>query len=66
MATISLAFLAGVLSLLSPCVLPLVPMVLAAATGEHRMGPAALAAGLALSFTAIGIFIALFGLGWEN
>jgi cytochrome c-type biogenesis protein len=61
MATMSLAFLAGVLSLLSPCVLPLVPMVLAAATGEHRMGPAALAAGLALSFTAIGIFIALFG-----
>ncbi len=61
MATIGLAFLAGVLSLLSPCVLPLVPMVLAAATGEHRMGPAALAAGLALSFTAIGIFIALFG-----
>lgn len=61
MATIGLAFLAGVLSLLSPCVLPLVPMVLAAATGEHRMGPAALAAGLALSFTSIGIFIALFG-----
>ena len=61
MTTIGLAFLAGVLSLLSPCVLPLVPMVLAAATGEHRMGPAALAVGLAISFTAIGIFIALFG-----
>lgn len=61
MATVGFAFLAGVLSLLSPCVLPLVPMVLAAATGEHRLGPAALAGGLALSFTAIGLFIALFG-----
>jgi cytochrome c biogenesis protein CcdA len=61
MATAGFAFLAGVLSLLSPCVLPLVPMVLAAATGEHRLGPAALATGLAISFTAIGIFIALFG-----
>lgn len=28
MATIGLAFLAGVLSILSPCVLPLLPMVL--------------------------------------
>lgn len=55
------AFLAGVLSLLSPCVLPLVPMVLAGAVGEHRFGPVALAGGLALSFTAIGMFIALFG-----
>ena len=36
-------------------------MVLAAATGEHRLGPAALAGGLAISFTAIGLFIALFG-----
>ncbi|MBX9758175.1 MAG: cytochrome c biogenesis protein CcdA, partial [Beijerinckiaceae bacterium] len=61
MATAGFAFLAGVLSLLSPCVLPLVPMVLAAATGEHRLGPAALAGGLAISFTAIGLFIALFG-----
>jgi cytochrome c-type biogenesis protein len=61
MATIGLAFLAGVLSLLSPCVLPLVPMVLAAATGEHRMGPVALAAGLAISFTVLGVFVALFG-----
>lgn len=61
MATIGLAFLAGVLSILSPCVLPLVPMVLGGALSEHKWGPAALAGGLALSFTAIGVFIALFG-----
>lgn len=63
MTTTVVAFLAGVLSVLSPCVLPLLPMVLGAAVSEHRFGPAALAAGLALSFTAIGLFIALFGFG---
>jgi cytochrome c biogenesis protein CcdA len=61
MATFGFALLAGVLTILSPCVLPLVPMVLAAAAGEHRFGPVALAGGLAISFTAIGLFVALFG-----
>ncbi len=56
-----LAFLAGLLSTLSPCVLPLIPLVLGAALSEHRLGPAALAAGVALSFTAIGLFVATIG-----
>jgi cytochrome c biogenesis protein CcdA len=55
------AFLAGVLSTLSPCVLPLLPLVLGAAVSEHRLGLAALAAGLALSFVAIGLFVATIG-----
>lgn len=59
--TLALAFLAGVLSVLSPCVLPLLPLVLGAAVSEHRLGPAALAAGLALSFVAIGLFVATVG-----
>ncbi len=59
--TIGLAFLAGVLSVLSPCVLPLLPVVLGAAQTEHRLGPAALASGLALSFTLIGLFVATIG-----
>jgi cytochrome c-type biogenesis protein len=60
-ATLGLAFLAGVLSVLSPCVLPLLPIVLGTAQSEHRLGPAALAAGLAISFTAIGLFVATIG-----
>jgi hypothetical protein len=36
-------------------VLPLIPMVLGAAVGERRHGAVALAAGLAVSFVAIGI-----------
>jgi len=61
MATLGLALLAGILSTLSPCVLPILPLVLGAAVGEHRLAPAALATGLALSFVAIGLFVALFG-----
>jgi cytochrome c-type biogenesis protein len=60
-ATLGLALLAGVLSVLSPCVLPLLPIVLGTAASEHRLGPAALAAGLAISFTAIGLFVATIG-----
>ena len=59
--SLGLAFLAGILSVLSPCVLPLLPLVLGAAASEHRLGPAALAAGLALSFVAIGLFVATVG-----
>ena len=60
-ATLGLALLAGILSVLSPCVLPLLPIVLGTAASEHRFGPAALAAGLALSFVAIGLFVATIG-----
>jgi len=56
-----LAFVAGVLTILSPCVLPILPIVLGAAASEHRWGPAALAAGLAVSFVAIGLFAATIG-----
>jgi cytochrome c-type biogenesis protein len=61
MTTLALAFLSGVLSILSPCVLPLVPIVLGAAISEHRFGPLALALGLAVSFTVLGLLVALVG-----
>lgn len=61
MTMLGLAFLAGILSILSPCVLPLLPLVLGAAASEHRYGPLALAAGLASSFVAIGLFVATIG-----
>ncbi len=57
------ALLAGILSTLSPCVLPLLPIILVTAVSEHRLGPVALASGLALSFVAIGMFIATIGYG---
>ncbi|MGL5138736.1 MAG: cytochrome c biogenesis CcdA family protein [Beijerinckiaceae bacterium] len=61
LTTLALAALAGVLSTLSPCVLPILPIVLGTAASEHKAGPLALAAGLALSFVAIGMFIATVG-----
>jgi cytochrome c biogenesis protein CcdA len=60
-ANIPLALFAGLFSILSPCVLPLAPIVLGTAVSEHRLGPLALAAGLATSFTAIGLFVATIG-----
>ena len=67
MGTLALAFVAGLLSILSPCVLPLVPIVLGAAIAAHTLGAVALAAGLAVSFTVLGLTLALvgFGLGIE-
>lgn len=59
--TLALAALAGALSVLSPCVLPLLPIVLGAAAAEHRWAPAALAVGVALSFTVLGLFVATVG-----
>jgi cytochrome c-type biogenesis protein len=60
-ATIGLAFFAGLVTVFSPCVLPLLPVVLATATSEHRLGPVALAVGLALSFLILGLFVATIG-----
>jgi cytochrome c-type biogenesis protein len=58
---VALSFVAGVLSILSPCVLPLLPIVLGAAASQQKWGPAALAAGLCLSFVAVGLFVATIG-----
>jgi len=60
-ASFGLAFLAGVLSVFSPCVLPLLPIVFGTAASEHRFGPVALACGVSLSFVAIGLFVATIG-----
>jgi cytochrome c biogenesis protein CcdA len=60
-ATYGLGLVAGALSTLSPCVLPLVPVLIASAVNAHRWGAVALGAGLALSFAIIGIFLATVG-----
>ena len=54
LASYSLALLAGLLSTLSPCVLPIVPILLGSAMNAHRRAPIALAAGLAISYATIG------------
>jgi cytochrome c-type biogenesis protein len=59
--SLALAFVAGGLSALSPCVLPILPIVLGAAASEHRWGTVALAIGLTSSFVVIGLFVATIG-----
>ena len=56
-----LGFFAGTLSVLSPCVLPLLPIVVASALQRHRYGPVALAAGLVLMSTLTGLVFASLG-----
>jgi len=56
-----LAFLAGLVTILNPCVLPLVPILVGSALGTSRAGPLALAAGLVTSFTIFGFGAIAFG-----
>ncbi|QFT78443.1 cytochrome c biogenesis CcdA family protein [Erythrobacter sp. THAF29] len=56
-----LAFVAGLVMILNPCVLPLVPILVASALGKSRAGPIALAGGLVTSFTLFGFTVIAFG-----
>jgi cytochrome c biogenesis protein CcdA len=60
-ASLGLAFVAGLLTVISPCVLPILPLVLGSAAGTHRLAGPALGAGIAVSFTGIGLFVATLG-----
>ena len=55
------AYVAGLLTLINPCVLPLLPIVIAAAFQRSRLGPLALAAGLTVSFAVLGVSVTAFG-----
>ena len=61
MTAIFLSFLAGVFTTLNPCVLPMIPIVMASSLEQSRHGPLALAGGLVVSFTALGLLIAAAG-----
>ncbi len=56
-----LGYAAGLLTLINPCVLPILPIVLATALQAGRSGPLVLAAGMSLSFVTLGLFVASLG-----
>lgn len=56
-----LSFVAGLVTILNPCVLPLVPILVASALGKSKFGPLALAGGLVTSFTLFGFTVIAFG-----
>lgn len=55
------AYLAGLLTLINPCVLPVLPIVVAGSLQAGRSGPLLLAAGMAVSFVTLGFTVATFG-----
>ena len=61
MLELPLAYLAGLLTLINPCVLPVLPIVLASALSADRRAPLALAAGMSLSFVTVGMLVATLG-----
>lgn len=62
LGSIGFGFLAGLVSTLSPCVLPILPLVLGAAVAVNRGAVLLLALGMAVSFVAFGLLIATAGL----
>lgn len=55
------AFGAGILSVLSPCILPLLPAVLATSAGKSKLRPLAIVLGVSISFTIMGVVASAFG-----
>ena len=58
---IFLAVGAGLASVLSPCVLPVVPVIVAGADRKDRIRPLLIVLGLSLAFMAMGAISSVFG-----
>jgi len=60
----TLALAGGFLTILSPCILPILPILLGTSLRSHRLGPVALVAGLiggfALAGSLLGITVSWF------
>ncbi len=56
-----LAYVAGLLTLINPCVLPVLPIVLASSLQTDPRAPLALAAGMSLAFVALGVGVTAVG-----
>lgn len=58
---LGLSLAAGSLTTLSPCVFPLLPLVLGGALQNNRFAPLALGVGMAASFAGIGVVVGVLG-----
>ena len=61
LASVLLATAAGLASVASPCVLPVVPILVAGTAEDHRHRPLLIVLGLSAGFMAMGALTALFG-----
>jgi cytochrome c-type biogenesis protein len=60
-AQLGLSLAAGSLTTLSPCVLPLLPLVVGGATQHNRLAPVAMGLGMATTFALIGLLVGTLG-----
>ena len=60
-SALGLSLLAGSFTTLSPCVFPILPLVLGAAAQGNRLAPLAMGLGMALSFAGIGVALGALG-----
>jgi cytochrome c-type biogenesis protein len=58
---IGLAWLAGSLTTLNPCVFPLLPLVLGGAVQANRAAPLAMGAGMVAAFALLGLLVGVAG-----
>ena len=54
-------YIAGLLTLINPCVLPVLPLIIASVIRREPLGPMALCAGLSVSFVVLGVTVAALG-----
>ena len=57
--SLGLAFAGGILTILSPCVLPVLPIILGRSLKSHRFGPVALVIGLVAGFATAGSLLGI-------
>lgn len=55
------AYGAGLLTLINPCVLPILPIVLATSLQASKHGPLAIASGMSLTFVVLGMLVTVAG-----
>lgn len=58
---LGLAWVAGSLTTLNPCVFPLLPLVLGGAVQDNRLAPVAMGAGMVSAFTLLGLLVGVAG-----
>jgi cytochrome c-type biogenesis protein len=56
-----MALFAGLASIASPCVLPVVPIIVTGTKDDHRHRPLLIVLGLSMSFIAMGMVTSIFG-----
>jgi cytochrome c-type biogenesis protein len=58
---IALVFVAGLASVLSPCVLPVIPIIVTGKSDDHKFRPLLIVSGIAVTFMIMGVISSIFG-----